>query len=207
VSDTDRWLPRWLPLLRACAGDGPVLELGCAAGRDTATLVDAGLRVVAVELSSDALAQARQRVPAGAEFHCGDFRDAWPLAEGTTVGAVLASLSLHYFAWDETLALVRRIHRVLRPGGVLLCRLNSVNDRHHGARGPSASGRDEDFFYAVDGFPKRFFDRAAVERLFADGWQLQHLEEVRVLRYDEPKVAWEAVLRPAPFTPSSAAGS
>ncbi|WP_390350115.1 hypothetical protein ACFJIS_12880 [Variovorax boronicumulans] len=59
----------------------------------------------------------------------------------------------------------------------------------------------------MDGIPKRFFDRAAVERLFADGWQLQHLEEVRVLRYDEPKVAWEAVIRPAPFTPSSAAGS
>lgn len=204
TSGTDPWLPRWLPLLRACAGDGPVLELGCAAGRDTATLVEAGLRVVAIELSSDALAQARERVPTGAAFHCGDFREAWPLESEATVGAVLASLSLHYFAWDATLALVRRVHRVLRPGGVLLCRLNSVNDLHHGARGPSASGRDEDFFYVVDGIPKRFFDRAAVERLFADGWQLQHLEEVRVLRYDEPKVAWEAVLRP---TPSSAAGS
>ena len=204
ASDTDPWLPRWLPLLRECAGDGRVLELGCAAGRDTATLVEAGLRVVAIELSSDALAQARERVPTGVEFHCGDFRETWPLAEGATVGAVLASLSLHYFAWDETLALVRRIHRVLRPDGVLLCRLNSVNDRHHGARGPSASDRDEDFFYMVDGIPKRFCDRAAVERLFADGWALQHLEEVRVLRYDEPKVAWEAVLRPRS---SSAAGS
>ncbi|WPG37084.1 class I SAM-dependent methyltransferase [Variovorax sp. EBFNA2] len=204
MSDTDPWLPRWLPLLRECADDGPVLELGCAAGRDTATLVEAGLRVVAIELSSDALTQARERVPTGAEFHCGDFRAAWPLAEGAMVGAVLASLSLHYFAWDETLALVRRIHRALQPDGVLLCRLNSVNDLHHGARGPSASGRDEDFFYVVDGISKRFFDRAAVERLFADGWALQHLEEVRVLRYDEPKVAWEAVLRP---TPSSATGS
>ena len=49
ASGTDPWLPRWLPLLRACAGDEPVLEVGSAAGRDTATLVDAGLAATATD--------------------------------------------------------------------------------------------------------------------------------------------------------------
>ncbi|SCX73912.1 class I SAM-dependent methyltransferase [Variovorax sp. EL159] len=196
----DPWLARWLPLLAERAGKDPVLELGCAAGRDTATLVDAGLHVVAIELSPDAVAQARVRVPAGAQFHCQDFRDPFPLPADATVGVVLASLSLHYFEWDATLELVRRIHRVLRPNGVLLCRLNSVNDLHYGGRGPlSVTGRDEDCFYLFDGFPKRFFDRAAVERLFADGWHMRHLEEVTIDRYEHPKVAWEVVLEPRPL--------
>ena len=195
----DRWLERWLPLLVARAGAGPVLELGCAEGRDSATLVDAGLKIVAIELSSEAVECARLRVPAGAQFHCQDFRDPFPLADGASVGVVLASLSLHYFEWGATLELVRRIHRVLRPDGVLLCRLNSINDRHYGGRGPSSvTGRDEDCFYLFDGFPKRFFDRAAVERLFADGWRMRHLEELTIDRYAHPKVAWEALLEPLP---------
>lgn len=195
----DPWLERWLPLLIERAGEDPVLELGCAAGRDSATLVDAGLRVVAIELSSEAVERARARVPVGAQFHCRDFRDPFPLPDGATVGVVLASLSLHYFEWDQTLELAHRIHRVLRPDGLLLCRLNSVNDRHYGGRGPSSvTGRDEDSFYIFDGIPKRFFDRDAVERLFADGWRMRHLEEVMIDRYEHPKVAWEAVLEPLP---------
>ncbi|QNK69577.1 class I SAM-dependent methyltransferase [Variovorax sp. PAMC26660] len=199
-ANTDPWLTRWLPLLVERAREGPVLELGCAAGRDSATLVDAGLHVVAVELSSEAVTHARVRVPAGAQFHCQDFRDPFPLPADATVGVVLASLSLHYFEWAATLELVRRIHRVLRPDGVLLCRLNSVNDLHYGGRGPSSvTGRDEDCFYLFDGFPKRFFDRTAVEQLFADGWHMHHLAEVTIDRYEHPKVAWEVVLEPRPY--------
>jgi SAM-dependent methyltransferase len=205
AAGTDPWLPRWLPLLRERAGEDPVLELGCGTGPDSAILVEAGLRVVGVELSSEAVEKARQRVPVGAQFHCQDFREPFPLLAGRTVGVVLASLSLHYFAWDETLALVRRIHGVLRPDGLLLCRLNSVNDLQFGGRGPTSSGRDEDFFYLVDGMPKRFFDRDAVQRLFADGWRMRHLEEATIERYAQSKVVWEAVLEPAPS--SSAAES
>jgi SAM-dependent methyltransferase len=194
-TNTDPWLARWIPLLAERAGTGPVLELGCGTGPDSAVLAGAGLHVVGIELSSESVAAARARVPHGAEFHCRDFRAPFPLPGGEedgSVDAVVASLSLHYFAWDETLALARRIHHVLRPGGVLLCRLNSVNDFHHGASGPPPDG--EDSFYLVDGVPKRFFDRAAVERLFADGWRMLHLDEFTVHRYEQPKVLWEAVL-------------
>ncbi|WP_431110403.1 methyltransferase domain-containing protein [Variovorax paradoxus] len=190
-ASTDPWLDRWLGLVAEHAGTAPVLELGCGTGRDSAVLVNAGLRVVGIELSAESVAAARTRVSHGGEFHCRDFREPFPVADGSG-GVVLASLSLHYFAWDETLALARRIHRVLRPGGVLLCRLNSVNDFHHGANGPAPEG--DDSFYMVDGMPKRFFDRAAVQRLFADGWRMLHLEERTVQRYEQPKVLWEAVL-------------
>ena len=186
----DPWLERWLPLLAERAAGAPVLELGCGSGQDTATLVSVGLRVVGIDLSPERIAKARLRVPS-AEFHCQDFLAPFPLA---AAGAVVASLSLHYFPWEETLALVERIRGTLRPRGLLLCRLNSTNDRHYGASGHPAITEN---YYLVDGEAKRFFDRAALDRLFAAGWRTIGLEEKDIDRYEHPKSAWEAVLEAA----------
>jgi SAM-dependent methyltransferase len=131
-------------------------------------------------------------VPTGV-FHCQDIRAPFPVQPGSA-GAVVASLSLHYFPWPETLALVQRIRNALRPGGLLLCRLNSTNDHHYGASGHPEI---EPNYYLVNGEPKRFFDRAAVERLFAGGWRRISLEEMRIDRYEHPKAAWEVVLESA----------
>jgi len=46
----------------------------------------------------------------------------------------------------------------------------------------------------VDGRPKRFFDHAAVMRLFG-GWQTLQITEKTVLRYRKPKWVWEAMVR------------
>jgi SAM-dependent methyltransferase len=187
----DPWLARWLKLIGERAGGLSVLELGCGGGRDTEVLAAAGHRVVAVDLSPDSVAKARTRVPQ-AEFHCQDIRAPFPV---DAAGVVVASLSLHYFPWPETEALVGRIRRVLSPAGVLLCRLNSTNDHHFGASGHPPI--DENF-YLVDGAPKRFFDRAAVARLFSSGWRMQSAEERTIDRYDLPKSAWEVVLEKTP---------
>jgi SAM-dependent methyltransferase len=187
LATRDPWLARWLDLIAERAAGLPVLELGCGGGRDTAVLVEAGHRVVAIDLSTRAIAKARARVPT-AEFHCQDVRAPWPLAEA---GVVVASLSLHYFLWHETEALVDCIAGVLRRDGLLLCRLNSTNDHNFGA---SDHPRIDDNYYLVDGAPKRFFDRAAVDRLFGSGWRLLSAEEQTIDRYDLPKVVWEVAL-------------
>jgi SAM-dependent methyltransferase len=187
----DPWLARWLKLIAERAAGLPVLELGCGGGHDSAVLTAAGLNVVGVDLSADAVERARQRVPS-AEFHCQDIRAPFPLARA---GVVVASLSLHYFTWPETEALVGRIRRLLVPSGILLCRLNSTNDHHFGASGHPRI--DEDY-YLVDGAPKRFFDRAAVDRLFSPGWRMLSIEERTIDRYDLPKSVWEVVLEKIP---------
>src|SRR5688572_23335625 len=129
----DSWLERWLPLAVERAGSAPVLEIGCGHGDDTATLAGAGLRVLAFDLSPVAAGIAKARVPS-ATVECRDVRDPFP-EQARELGVVVASLSLHYFAWDQTVALAERIRAVLRPGGVLLCRLNSTEDKNFGARG------------------------------------------------------------------------
>lgn len=189
----DPWLVRWLPLVRERAGGTPVLELGCGRGQDTLSLVEAGLSVVAIDLSPGEIELARARVP-GAEFHVRDLRDPFPAA-AEKVGVVLASLSLHYFAWTETLGLVGRIHAVCAAGGLLLCRLNSTRDHNFGASGHP---RLEENLYLVEGKPKRFFDRLAVESLFASGWRTLSIEEHVIERYSKPKVVWEVILERLP---------
>lgn len=192
MRDDDRWLDPWLQTLRQHAGGNPVLELGCGDGRDTAVLAGAGFDVQALDRSSGSLLVARGRLlrPAGggrAHFTRGDLRDPWPPGP---YGAVLASLSLHYFDWPTTEALVQRVAGALAPGGLLLCRLNSTADHHWGASGHPAIDGDP-HYRLVDGQPKRFFDRADVLRLFdARHWQHLALEEQVIDRYAQPKAAW-----------------
>lgn len=187
----DPWLQPWLALVRERAGSAPVLELGCGSGRDTATLVHAGCRVVGIDLSASAIAQARQAVP-HAQFYPMDIQAPFPLGQA---GVVVASLSLHYFTWPETEALVERIRSILTPQGLLLCRLNSVNDHHYGASGHP---KIDENYYLVDGEPKRFFDQEAVDKLFAKGWRVLSIAEHVIDRYTHPKAAWEVVLEKLP---------
>jgi SAM-dependent methyltransferase len=144
---------------------------------------------MAFDLSAEAVANARKRVP-GATIEQRDVRDPFPV-EARSLGLIVASLSLHYFPWSETLALVERIRQALRPGGVLLCRLNSTEDHNFGATGHREI---EPHFYEVDGAPKRFFDEAAVRVLFASGWRILAIEHVTTRKYVLAKALWEVVV-------------
>lgn len=188
----DPWLDRWLTLIKARAGERPVLEIGCGYGDDTATLAKAGLRVIGFDLSRAAVASTKIRVPS-ANIERRDVRDPLP-EEATNMGIVLASLSLHYFSWSETVSIVDRVKLALRPGGVLLCRLNSTQDRNFGAYGCEEI---EPNYFLVDGQPKRFFDESSVRRLFADGWNTIALEHVTTDKYHKQKTAWEVILERA----------
>ena len=185
----DNWLERWLPLAVERAGSAPVLEIGCGQGDDTATLAGANLRVLAFDLSAVAAGIAKVRVPS-ATVECRDVRDPFP-EQARDLGVVVASLSLHYFAWDQTLALTERIRTVLRPGGVLLCRLNSTEDKNFGARGHPEI---EPNYFMVDGSPKRFFDEPSVRGLFGTGWRVLSLEHFTTRKYVRQKALWEAVV-------------
>jgi SAM-dependent methyltransferase len=169
-----------------------VLEIGCGYGDDTVILTNAGLSVVGLDLSRNAVEATRRRVPS-VSITCRDIRDPLP-AEAADVGVALASLSLHYFTWEETLIIVDRVRLALRPGGALLCRLNSTDDRNFGA---DSSEEIEPGYVLVNGQPKRFFDEDTVRRLFDDGWNLVSLQHMTTEKYEKPKTAWEVVLERA----------
>ena len=194
----DPWLDRWLPLIAERGGGEAILEIGCGSGADTATLTAAGCRVVAFDLSPDSVTLARARVPS-ATISCRDVRDPFPLAN---CGVIIASLSLHYFSWQETRTIFARLRDALGEDGVLLCRLNSTADRNFGACGhPEIEAN----YYRVDGQPKRFFDRAAIDALFADGWDMLSCEHFTTRKYVRSKALWEVVAQAASAGPGGPA--
>ncbi len=185
----DPWLERWLPVIREHATNTTILEIGCGIGEDTAALTAAGFAVHAFDLSQSATTAARLRAPS-ALIECRDSREPLP-EQARDLGVIIASLSLHYFSWAETQALVHRIHSALRPGGLLLCRLNSTQDHHFGATGYPEI---EPNFFLVKGEPKRFFDQASIESLFGPGWSIRSLEHHTTDKYIKTKALWEIVV-------------
>ena len=182
----DPWLQRWLPRIAEGTGNAPVLEIGCGSGADTAVLIQAGCRVVAFDLSPEAVSEARRAAPA-ATITVQSVEQPFPL-EGAGIGVVVASLSLHYFSWAQTLSVVARIQSTLRPGGLFLCRLNSTQDKNYGAVGHPEV---EPGLYMVGGQAKRFFAEADVASLFHVGWRVLSCQHVESLKYGAPKYLWE----------------
>lgn len=194
--ETDLWLARWIPLIKAQAPMPAVLELGSGPGGDSSYLVEQGIaKLTCTDVSPKALARCARAAP-GALMVCHDLREPLPFAE-RSFDVVIASLCLHYFAWDKTGTILRDIARCLTPTGILLGRLNSTRDVHYGAVGHEQVGQN---YYLVDGFPKRFFDRESIDLLFAQGWERISTEELTIARYDKPKIVWEVVLRHANST-------
>src|SRR5918998_3339762 len=119
----DPWLERWRETLDAHRGP-PVLDLGCGAGHETATLTRWGHRVIAADLSAKALELTRRRAPV-AEVRNLDTTRPLPFPD-SHFGAVIASLSLHYSPWRQTVEVLEEVRRCLVPGGPLLARLHST---------------------------------------------------------------------------------
>jgi SAM-dependent methyltransferase len=185
------WI-EWLlpdPAARA-AICGRVLELGCGLGYDTRWLVQAGGQVTALDGSAVALSRlsaalagpsyVRHRLPAPLPFLNAAF------------DAVAAGLSLHYFLWGDTLAIMNEVHRVLRPGGLFVFAVNATGDVGYGyGRGVEI----EPGLFSFDGRRKRFFAEADCRRLLATGWDPLALLPVEDQRYGRLKRMWVAAAR------------
>ncbi|HYD61306.1 MAG TPA: class I SAM-dependent methyltransferase [Noviherbaspirillum sp.] len=187
----DLWLDNWKTLITQRSASPAILELGCGSGRDTRWLAAHGFAdITATEIATEALAECARAVPS-AHLICHDLREPLPFTDGR-FDVVLASLCLHYFAWDKTVDIVDEIRRCLAPDGLLLCRMNSTKDVNYGAVGHWEIAPN---YYEVDGWPKRFFDAPSVDALFGAGWEQISKRELTIDRYEKPKVVWEVVLR------------
>lgn len=183
----DLWLERWMELLGD--SEGSILDLGCGAGHDTRFLVERGFPVVAVDFSEEALRIAHRVAPEASVTHL-DMTHGLPFPD-ECFRAVVASLSLHYFPWDEMVGISTEIRRCLHPGGHVLARLNSTNDEFHKNAEKTEIERN---FYLVGETPKRLFDHESIGALFERGWNVIAAEERTMGRFGSEKTLWEVVV-------------
>lgn len=110
-------IPGWLRLARAARG--PVLELGCGAGRVTWALARAGLDVTGVDLDPGRLQRARARTPRGARPPAWVEADARALALDRRFALVLLPARFLELVGDRAaqLAVLRGAHAHLDRGG------------------------------------------------------------------------------------------
>lgn len=186
----DGWLEKYTEWLEP--QKGRIVDLGCGLGHNAKALHAQGFDVLACDLSEKALEQLREDEP-GLKTLQLDMSDGLPFADGW-LQAVVADLSLHYFSRSMTLQIVGDIHRVLQPGGLLLCRVHAVAE--FAAKPGAVAVEDDPFLYRSEGILRRFFDENELRHFFADqDWETLERSERAIERYGKIKSFWEVGLR------------
>jgi SAM-dependent methyltransferase len=187
------WTESFLLPLRE-AGVRTILELGCGTGNDAARLAGEGYSVTAIDLSGEAIGQARARFDSMARFMVADMAEGLPFPSGD-FDAVMSNVALHMFPDRVTRAVFTEVGRLVRPGGLFLFHVNALEDRPLRARSLPAREIEPDYVAEESGQTMHFFSDAYLRELLA-GWQEVHLTSVPIPHREtgEPfKQVWRGV--------------
>lgn len=96
-----------------------VLDVGCGTGRYAEWLVDRGADVVGVDVSTEMIAQARERLGDEVEFHATDVEGGLEFASTEEFDGIVSGVALDYVGdWH---GVFEDFSRILRPGGFVVC--------------------------------------------------------------------------------------
>ena len=133
-----------------------VLDIGCGAGVPIArALVAQGFRVTGVDISAEQIRRAQKNVPGGYFVQADILSVDFPAA---SFDAAAAFYSIFHLPREEHADLFRRVHRWLRPGGLLLATVSSAREDAY----------TEDDFFGVTMY-----------------WNSHGIEEYKVILIDE----------------------
>jgi SAM-dependent methyltransferase len=183
------------------AGARRILELGAGQGRDTLFFARSGFEVVALDYATSATEAIASGAEAGglearvdAVRH--DVRDPLPFAGESFDACYSHMLYCMALTTPELDRLSAEVHRVLRPGGVVVYTVRHTGDAHFATGIPRGEG-----MFEHGGFIVHFFDRALVDRLAA-GFELTEVAEF--VEGGLPRRLWRVTMRkPVPDGPSS----
>lgn len=180
------------PLLEA--GVRTVLELGCGTGNDAARLAGEGYAVTAIDLSGEAIEQARAKFGSVVRFAVADMTQRLPFTDGG-FDAVMSNVAMHMFPDGVTRAVFAEVRRLVRAGGLFAFHVNAQEDRPLRARRQPARELEPDYVTEESGQTMHFFSEAYLRELLV-GWRDVHLDSVQIAhrRTGEPfKHVWRGI--------------
>lgn len=184
----DNWLDDYEEEIEKC--ETPIVDLGCGLGNNTFYLIEKGKEVLACDYSKVAIETIQKEIPK-AKTKLFDMTQKFPMEDNFTE-IVIADLCLHYFDKKITKDIIREIKRILKPNGILLFRVNSINDVNYLS---DASTIAEDFVWTPETRKsRRLFNEQSIREFFAD-WKIEKIKEEKLFRYDAEKILWNCAVR------------
>lgn len=173
----DEWLNDFDEIINNCKT--PILDLGCGSGNNTLYLINKNKKVIAADLSSNAITNIIKNFPEIYDTKCFNMLDGLPFKDNS-FEVIIADLSLHYFKKQDTEKIVKDLKRILCKNGYLIIRVNSINDVNHGAG--QGLEIEKHLFQTEDGRLKRFFDENDIREIFKN-FNIIYLTEEIMTRY------------------------
>jgi ubiquinone/menaquinone biosynthesis C-methylase UbiE len=179
-----------------------VLDIGCGAGPLTNWLVDHGAIVTAMDVSSEMLRLAKQRVGDRAAFILADAAEPLSFASDGSFDLVVASLVLHYIEdWQPILQEFRRILKA--KGAIVFSTHHPAMDWEHSADDYFAVKQVTELWREVDrDFEVTFWRRpltAMTEAISSSGLVIERVVEpqpIPELRARDPEAYEEITTKP-----------
>lgn len=131
--------------------ESKILELGAGAGQDGLWFESEGFSVVISDADDVAFGDIAKKSKHGTVPIKLDVQNKFPF-EDSLFDVVYAQLVLHYFDDEATAGIIAEILRVLKPGGILACMVNSINDPEYD---PAKESKDN--LNNINGLIKRYF--------------------------------------------------
>jgi SAM-dependent methyltransferase len=189
------WTAPFLVPLRE-AGVRTILELGCGTGNDAARLAGEGYVVTAIDVSGEAIRQAKARFGSAVRFMVADMTQQLAFPDGS-FDAVMSNVAMHMFPDGVTRVLFAEVGRLVRAGGLFVFHVNALEDRPLRARCLPARELEPDYVAEESGQTMHFFSEAYLRELLR-GWQEVQLVPVPVPHREtgEPfKQVWRGIAR------------
>lgn len=184
----DDWLKDYEVEIENCKT--PIVDLGCGLGNNTFYLLQKGKEVLACDYSEVALETIQKEAPQ-IKTCLFDMTEPFPIQDNYT-DIVIADLCIHYFPEDTTKQIIKEIKRILKPNGVLLFRVNSVDDSNFVVNHEKL----EDHFIWQPEWKKskRLFDKESIEYFF-ESWKIEKVRKEKMMRYEKIKIVYSCAVR------------
>lgn len=163
-------------ILKYLKQDAKILELGAGQGQDTRLFASNGYSVTSTDISEEALNLNKSKLPTElsnkVKIQKLDMTSEFPFEDGE-FDVVYAHLSLHYFTIATTKLVLKEIHRVLKPSGLLIMLNNSTSDPQYN----NGKVIEPDYF-VIEDKNKRFFSTDSVRELVKNDFDIVLLDDL-----------------------------